>query len=261
MKKWFSAALCLLLMLALLVPAAAAEGTVFKIVPAQTEVKPGDTLTFTVQVESTDTCKSYGLVLTFDPAVFEVVSGECTAQNAALAVFEPTRGFAVMLNDAGSPAGELGSFTLKVKNSAAAGDAVISGESSVKNGAETIASQVVGATVRIAGAAQPGQTEQTQPTQSTQQTDPVPSTEGVQTTEPAGTAPAGDDPVKSEEPNTQTEEVITVGATAPLLGSEETPFNIWWLVIGGAVLAVLVILLIILFRPKKAAGGKYLRKG
>ena len=195
MKKWFSAALCLLLMLALLVPAAAAEGPVFKIVPAQTEVKPGDTLTFTVQVESTDTCKSYGLVLTFDPAVFEVVSGECTAQNAALAVFEPTRGFAVMLNDAGSPAGELGSFTLKVKNSAAAGDAVISGESSVKNGAETIASQVVGATVRIAGAAQPGQTEQTQPTQSTQQTDPVPSTEGVQTTEPAGTAPAGDDPV------------------------------------------------------------------
>ena len=257
MRKWLIPILCLLLILAAAVPAAAEEGTVFKIIPSQTEAAPGDTLTFTVKVESSGTCKSYGLVLSFDSAVFEMVSGECTAENAALAVFDQTRGFAVMLNAEGNPSGELGSFTLKVKGSAAAGDTVISGESAVKTGSNTLASNVVAATVRISAPA--GQTQPAQTEQDTQQTEAAKDTEGTQPAESAVQTQPAEAPTV-EEPSGNVE---YTGETAPLLGGEEEedqPLNIWWLIIGGAALLGAVIL-IVLLTAKKPGGGKYLRKG
>ena len=257
MRKWLIPILCLLLILAAAVPAAAEEGTVFKIIPSQTEAAPGDTLTFTVKVESSGTCKSYGLVLSFDSAVFEMVSGECTAENAALAVFDQTRGFAVMLNAEGNPSGELGSFTLKVKGSAAAGDTVISGESAVKTGSNTLASNVVAVTVRISAPA--GQTQPAQTEQDTQQTEAAKDTEGTQPAESAVQTQPAEAPTVEE----QSGNVEYTGETAPLLGGEEEedqPLNIWWLIIGGAALLGAVIL-IILLTAKKPGGGKYLRKG
>ena len=257
MRKWLIPILCLLLILAAAVPAAAEEGTVFKIIPSQTEAVPGDTLTFTVKVESSGTCKSYGLVLSFDSAVFEMVSGECTAENAALAVFDQTRGFAVMLNAEGNPSGELGSFTLKVKGSAAAGDTVISGESAVKTGSNTLASNVVAATVRISAPA--GQTQPAQTEQDTQQTEAAKDTESTQPAESAVQTQPAEAPTVEE----QSGNVEYTGETAPLLGGEEEgdkPLNIWWLIIGGAALLGAVIL-IILLTAKKPGGGKYLRKG
>lgn len=257
MRKWLIPILCLLLILAAAVPAAAEEGTVFKIIPSQTEAAPGDTLTFTVKVESSGTCKSYGLVLSFDSAVFEMVSGECTAENAALAVFDQTRGFAVMLNAEGNPSGELGSFTLKVKGSAAAGDTVISGESAVKTGSNTLASNVVAATVRISAPA--GQTQPAQTEQDAQQTEAAKDTESTQPAETAVQTQPAEEPTVEE----QSGNVEYTGETAPLLGGEEEgdqPLNIWWLIIGGAGLLGAVIL-IILLTAKKPGGGKYLRKG
>lgn len=257
MRKWLISILCLLLILAAAVPAAAEEGTVFKIIPSQTEAAPGDTLTFTVKVESSGTCKSYGLVLSFDSAVFEMVSGECTAENAALAVFDQTRGFAVMLNAEGNPSGELGSFTLKVKGSAAAGDTVISGESAVKTGSNTLASNVVAATVRISAPA--GQTQPAQTEQDTQQTEAEKDTESTQPAESAVQTQPAEAPTVEE----QSGNVEYTGETAPLLGGEEEadqPLNIWWLIIGGAALLGAVIV-IILLTAKKPGGGKYLRKG
>lgn len=258
MKKWICLLLCLLLAGTALISAGAEGPMVFEITAEKSEVLPGDELTFTVTVQSTDTCKSYGLLLEFDSAVFEITGGECTAEGALLGVFDPEKGFAVLLENAGVPGQSLGTFTLRVKENAPAGETVVSGSSSVKNGDDVIASEVKSATLTVSGSAAPEETG----APGTEETG-APAQENE--TQPDN-APQDQNSTAEPEAPGQTQWVENVSATAPVLGEKEEQaaqnpgILMWILIAAGVLLAALAAWLVLLARIRKKK-GKYMRNG
>lgn len=260
MKRWIALLLCLLLAGAAVVSAGAEGSTVFEIVAEKTEAQPGEELTFTVTVQSTDACKSYGLLLEFDSAVFEVVGGECTVEGALLKTFDPDKGFAVLLEEEAVPGELLGTFTLRVKEGTASGETVISGVASAKNGDETIPSEVVPVSVTVSGG---GAAEDTKDTDREDPTQPTDTQENEQ--DPTAPTDVRQDGEDTEVPG-DTEYVEHVSATAPVLGEEdEQPEDkqgifLWILIAALVLIAAGGVWLILLARIRKKK-GKYMRNG
>lgn len=148
MKRLIPILLCLLLVTALAIPAAAAGSVRFSISPSSTTVQRGDTITFTVSVSGSEPCTQYGLMLSYDTSVYELVSGSCTASGALFSNFN--NGFAVMFQSATVPSGTVGTFTLRVKDTASFGRSTVSGSASAKNGSDTVSSSGCSASVTIA---------------------------------------------------------------------------------------------------------------
>lgn len=260
MKKWITLLLCLLMIGAVAVSAGAEGSTVFEIAAEKTEAQPGEELTFTVTVQSSDACKSYGLLLEFDSAVFEVVGGECTAEGAVLKAFDPDKGFAVLLEEEAVPGELLGTFTLRVKEGAASGETVISGVSSVKNGDETIPSEVTSVSVTVSGG---GAAEETCAPDREDPTQPTDTQENEQ--DPTAPTDVRQDGEDTEAPG-DTESSEYVSATAPVLGDEdEQPEDkqgiFLWILIAAAVLTAAGVAWLVLLARIRKKKGKYMRNG
>ena len=149
MKKLLSFLLSICLICLLTVPAHAAGSVSMKVSASSSTLHRGDTVTFTVSVSGSGAVTQYGLQLKFDSSVFEVVSGSHSVSGAQFAEFNPSRGFAVLYGSATTPSGKLGTFTLRVKDSAPFGSYTVSGNASAKNGTENVSASASGATVTV----------------------------------------------------------------------------------------------------------------
>ena len=149
MKKLLSALLCVLLMCTMIAPAYADGSVQISITPSATTVQRGDEVTFTVSVSGSAACTQYGLQLSYDETVFEMVGGTNTVTGALVADFTPSRGFAVLYSAATEPSGQLGTFTLRVKDDATFGSTQVGGKASAKNGTETVEASAGGVSVSV----------------------------------------------------------------------------------------------------------------
>ena len=134
MRKITIAVLCLLLVAAMAVSAYAASG--FSMSASSGTLRRGDTVTLTVSVSSSEPATSYGLMLSFDASVFELVNGTCTVGGTLVSSFN--NGFAFMFQNPTAYSGAVGNVTLRVKDNAAFGSFKVSGSASVKNGSEAV---------------------------------------------------------------------------------------------------------------------------
>lgn len=130
MKKIMTACLCLLLIVVLVTTAYGAAG--FSVSASDKSLSRGDTVTLTFSVSSGDQATSYGLMLSYDKAVFELVNGNCTVPGTLVSSFN--NGFAFLFQNPTAYSGTVGTITLKVKDNAALGSYTVSGSASVKNG-------------------------------------------------------------------------------------------------------------------------------
>ena len=136
MKKLVSVLLCLALVAAMAVTAFADGSVNFSMSASASELERGDTLTINVSVASSTDATSYGLKLSFNQDVFEIVDGACSVPGTLVASFN--NGFAFMFQNATDYSGEVGTVTLKVKDTAVGGDYTIEGVASVKNGSTVV---------------------------------------------------------------------------------------------------------------------------
>ena len=148
MKRILPVILCVLLMATFCMTAAAAEKTVFSLSASQTTLHKGDAVTFTVSVYAAEPATSYGLMLSYDSSVFELVNGSCTVGGTLVSSFN--NGFAFMFQNATAYSGTVGTVTFKVKENAAFGKYTVSGSASVKNGSTPVEASGASGTVVIA---------------------------------------------------------------------------------------------------------------
>ena len=145
MKKLTTLCLCLLLVAAMSISAFAAESAAFTAESSAESLYRGDTVTLTVSVSCDAPATSYGLMLSYDAEIFELVEGNCTVANTLVSSFN--NGFAFMFQNATAYSGAVGTVTLKVKDAAAFGTAEIVCDASVKNGSDVV--EAAGCTVSV----------------------------------------------------------------------------------------------------------------
>jgi len=148
MKKLISLLLSLVLVAALAVPVFAAGSASFSMSASGTTLKRGDTVTLTVSVSCSEPATSYGLSLSYDSSVFELVNGSTSVSGALVNSFN--NGFAFMFQSATAYSGTVGTVTFKVKDTASFGSFTISGSASVKNGSATVSASGCSKTITVA---------------------------------------------------------------------------------------------------------------
>ncbi len=85
MKKIFTIAICVLLLLLISIPALAAEETVIKVTASEKELHRGDVVTFTVSISGETEYSALGLRLSYDSEVYEFVPGSAEMNAEATA--------------------------------------------------------------------------------------------------------------------------------------------------------------------------------
>lgn len=148
MKKLVLIALCILLLAASAIPAMAAGTTSFSMSTPDSTLHRGDTVTFTVSVSSSEPATSYGLMLSYDSSVFELVNGTTAVSGALVNSFH--NGFAFMFQSPTAYSGTVGTVTLRVKDTASYGNFTVSGSASVKNGSTAISASGCSKTITVA---------------------------------------------------------------------------------------------------------------
>ncbi len=139
MRKWTTAIVCVLLLCLLVLPVGAAGTAEFTVTADKTNVHSGDVITYTVSVSTTEACTSFDLLLQYDKAVFELVSGKVTVSGATITDFDNVS-FLVGYSSATVPSGAVAEFKLKVKDSATGGSASVTVDPVVKNENATVSS-------------------------------------------------------------------------------------------------------------------------
>ena len=147
MKKLM--AVCAFLVLVAILATTAFAAVPFSVSPSQNTLQPGESVTLRFSVSSDTPATSYGLMVSYDTAVFELVEGSCNASDALVTSFN--NGFAFMFQNATAYSGDVGTITLKVKADAAPGSYEVSGMASVKNGAETVSATGCAVTLTVTG--------------------------------------------------------------------------------------------------------------
>lgn len=136
MKKVLSVIVCLLLLVALAIPAFAADVN-FSISASGKTLYRGDTVTLTVNCSSSADATQYGIKLAYDSSVFEYVEHKISVSDALVKSFRDN-GFAFMFQEATAYSGSVGTVTLRVKDNAPVGTYTISGNPSAKNGSDAV---------------------------------------------------------------------------------------------------------------------------
>lgn len=235
MKKCVVALFCLLLTATLTVSVFAAKSAKMTINAEQTTAKPGDTVSFSVTLEKVEDCRSAGVSLSYDEAVFEFVQGACSVKSAMVSSFKNNTGV-FTVGDPAPIGGEIFTFQLKVKDNAPAGSYGIDAKGSLRDGNGAVETAVLGANVAVSGdGAQPTQPAVTVPTVPAEVVPTVPvvavPTEPTQTTEQT-TTPEETKPEEMKQMDSVQEPVYTIGA-------EEPPKTIpQWIWIAVAVLGI-----------------------
>lgn len=153
MKKTTTFLLCLLLVLALAVPALAADAVTVTLTPDSAVVRAGDELNITVSVGKVEGMTSMGCIPDFDETVFQLVYGECLVtiddggNMMGFDIGEPMGQF--MLDGSSSFQGEVFRYMLKVRENAPVGRYTLGGKMPVRNGQGHLAVTVEEAVVTV----------------------------------------------------------------------------------------------------------------
>ncbi|MBQ2855065.1 MAG: hypothetical protein IJE81_06285 [Oscillospiraceae bacterium] len=156
-RKTIVCLLSILLIGILTLPVSAAEPVSFTICASADSAASGNEIEFEVTVSSNTACTSFGLILNYDTSVFEITGGTCTMSDSLFSVFDAEKGFAYLFDNPSIPNGTIGTFTMRVKDSAPNTSTAVSGITSVKNGSDSISSELIDAAVRIYGSGAPTQ--------------------------------------------------------------------------------------------------------
>lgn len=152
MKKILSIVLCLVLLMALIIPVSA-EGTVkLTLKASKTKVYRGDTIDFTISASGGGTCQSYGFRMNINTDVFELVSSSVTDNNSkTVSQFSMDRGLAVGYSNPSVPSGTVCRFTLKVRDSAPLNSShKLSGSASAKLDGAVVSASGSSVTINVA---------------------------------------------------------------------------------------------------------------
>ena len=279
MKKISAIVLCLLVVLSCSAPAFAAGSNVITITPNKTQVAPGDSVDFTVTIKATDACRTAGLILQYDAAVFDVVEGKCDNDDALVATFDKTRGFIILFAKATVLEGELCTFTLKVRDAAATNVYEVGLKASMKDKDDPIEVKIETASISVVRKGDtapetkptekptepPKATEKpTEPVKETEKpTEPketkpaeteeptVPATEAAQVTEP--TAAPTDAPTEPQPTAAETQSATEVPTEPPVTtpeASSEFEFPMWAIPVYAIGFALIILILILKRRRK-----------
>ena len=142
MKKRICILICAALVLALAATVFAAGAATMTLTPSASAPAHGEEFTVTVSFTEVANCKSAGIVVAYDTAALELVSGECLV-NAFMSDFDPADGSGVLaFSSPTTLSGDVFRFTLRVKESAnVAEDAIISVRPSIKDADGTVECQ------------------------------------------------------------------------------------------------------------------------
>lgn len=280
MKKISAILLCLLVVLSCTAPAFAAESNVITITPNKTQVAPGDSVDFTVTIKATDACRTAGLILQYDAAVFDVVEGKCDNDDALIATFDKSRGFIILFAKATVLEGELCTFTLKVRDAAATNVYEVGLKASMKDKDDPIEVKIETASISVVRKGDtapdtkptekptepPKETEKPtepaketeKPTEPAKETKPaeteeptVPATGAAQVTEPA--AVPTDAPTEPQPTAAETQSATEVPTEPPVTtpeASREFEFPMWAIPVYAIGFALIIIILILKRRRK-----------
>ena len=238
-----------MLLSALAMPVFAAQTAQMTVKASKTELKPGDTVTFTVSVSKTEKAKMGGFRFVFDETVFVYKDGKSLAGLKGFMAGVSTAADKVagyFMNGVGKVEGELFSVTMQVRDDAKAGTYTVTGKPSLTDSAGQVECTAVGAEVTVStAAAAPDKTTPTTPDVSLPSV-PVPTLPGTVDVDAPTDSPAPDD---SAAPEGAGEPVGTQAPTEENRHVEEAPEKPafpWWIVaviavvaVGGAVFLVL----------------------
>lgn len=152
MKKILPVILCVILLMALVVPASA-EGTVkLTLKASKTEAYRGDSIDFSIVASGGGTCQSYGYRMNIDQSVFTLVSHNITDNNSTtVSQFSADKGLAIGYTNPSVPSGTVCRFTLRVREDAPLNKSVkLSGNVSAKLDGADVSASGSGVTVKIA---------------------------------------------------------------------------------------------------------------
>lgn len=125
-----------------------ASGASLSVDASSGEVRPGDTVTFTVTLSGASEAKSMALTPRYDGNVFEMVSGTWLLSGTALASFDGTNAAAAYSSETNMN-GAVFQFKLRVRDSASMGNSTVSVTPVIKNGTETIAASGGSTSVKV----------------------------------------------------------------------------------------------------------------
>lgn len=263
MKKLLSAVFCLILILSCSTAAIAVEKNTFTFSPDTVEAAPGDIIEFTVSIEAQDKCRTLGLIPQYDAAVFEIVDGKPSVDNALVATYSPDRGFVFLFATATKLDGEVLTLRLKVRDAAPAGTYEIGFKVSMKDKEDPIETEVENAKITVIRSGSnpapkptdpPKTTEKpTEPPKETEKpkaTNPAKETEAAQVTDPTGPAadpqPTVTEPEETGAAHTQS---ATEAPTEPAVTTPEVPrefeFPKWAIPVYAIGFGLIIIILIL----------------
>ena len=252
MKKIYFFLLSVILIAALAVTAFAAGKVTFTMTASEEELSAGDSFTLTVSCASDTEATSYGLMLKFDEAVFEVVGGEVMVDDALVKSFGAgtAHGFAFMFEEATAYSGQVGTAVLKVKASAPAGSYTITGAASVKNGSQIVEAEDCAVTVTVS--------ENLVTQESTATSEPLDVGEILESVPALSVDKAvvedvleGTVPVIEETPNPGADSTLTIGAMPEEKNEEDEGFPAWIFLVAAGVIAVAGIIGFVIVKKKK----------
>lgn len=137
MKKIMIALLSVLMLAALLMPAAAEGTPVFTVTPSKTSVYPGDTVEITISI-SQGKYKSFGFKFDYSNSAFEFVKAEKLVQDTTINNFDSEKKvLAVAFEDEKEYSGSILKVTLKVKSDAAQKEYSFGGSGTFTNQSHT----------------------------------------------------------------------------------------------------------------------------
>lgn len=148
MKRLFSILVTLTLVLAMASPVFAAESAQMTISASKSTAVPGETVDFTVSISQVDDCRSGGIVISYDSAVFEYVSGRCLVSGAVMSDFSGGTGV-FAFSEGISLSGDIFQFTLKVRSDAPVATSPVSGSPSVRTGAGQLSCGISGTSITV----------------------------------------------------------------------------------------------------------------
>lgn len=254
MKKLTCILICVLLAAAFAVTAFAAKNAEMTLDTAQKTVSPGETVAFTVSLAAMEDCRSAGFTLSYDETVFEFLDGSCTLKNTLLSRVENKVGV-FAYGQAAAVSGEIFSFRLKVKDSAAAGSYTVDAKGSVRDGSGAVSTKVNGVSVAVTVEADEPTTAPTvAETVPPKETKPAP-TEGIPTTEETGELTKETEPATEETTVPALDTALVPDETEPekdtqITESENPVYTIgaepeerrngfpWWTLVAVGIIAV-----------------------
>ena len=148
MKRIVGFLVFVLLLVALSMPAYAAEKAQITLAPDKTTVNRGDTVKITVSISGDALCTSVGFFLKYNANAFVMVDGGVTAEGTLVNDFNDG-GIALVYKEATRAKGRIGYFVLKAKKDANLSSYSLSGNATVKNASTTITSSVKATSISI----------------------------------------------------------------------------------------------------------------